>query len=143
MKKHLLLLTVFATLCLLLQAQEPDYAALQKLVESNRVTANYSFTYEGKVHCNGVITIQRPCFKASGNGIEVYCDGKTRWTVDPESKEVYIEAAGSAEDYLSYLTEISDMRIEKVKSEPMSPDLKSFVFDTGAIDSSWVVTDLR
>lgn len=31
----------------------------------------------------------------NGNGIEIFCDGKTTWMLDAEAKEVFIESADS------------------------------------------------
>lgn len=119
-----------------------DLDAVRKKLDVSRVRVNYSFVMQ-KVHCSGTITVQIPCFKASGNGIDVYSDGISRWTVDPESKEVYIENAEGPDDYLKYLLDIEDLKLSDLVSSPISDDLEMFVFDVSKLDSSWVVTDLR
>ena len=139
MKKSVIL-CILAFLCLSAGAQDID--AIRRKLDVSRVRVNYSFVMQ-KVYCNGTITVQIPCFKASGNGIDVYSDGVTRWTVDPESKEVYIENAEGPDDYAKYLLDIEDLKLSDLVSTPISDDLSMFVFDVSKLDSSWVVTDLR
>ena len=136
----------FATIVLLLSicsaVMAQDLDAVRKKLDVSRVRVDYSFVMQ-KVHCSGTITVQIPCFKASGNGIDVYSDGVTRWTVDPESKEVYIEEAEGPDDYLKYLLDIEDLKLSDLTTTPITDDLSMFVFDVSKLDSSWVVTDLR
>ena len=75
--------------------------------------------------------------------MEIYCDGATRWTVDPQSREVYIETSGGLEELLPYRDSLTELKLSEVKYQPLSEDLSVFVFDVSALDSSWVVTDLR
>lgn len=138
--RKLILFFLSAVLCLNAGAQDLD--TIRKKLDVSRVRVNYSFVMQ-KVHCNGTITVQIPCFKASGNGIDVYSDGITRWTVDQESREVYIENAEGPEDYAMYLLDIEDLKLSDMVSTPLSDDLSMFVFDVSALDGSWVVTDLR
>lgn len=141
MKRLLLTLAILAGVSAF--AQNTDIDALRKMVENGRVSASYSFILNGKVNCSGVITVQQPCFKAEGNGMEIFCDGSTRWTVDRESKEVYIETAERPDEYLYYLSDITDLEIKNVRTEALSEDIGMFRFDVGKLDSQWVVTDLR
>lgn len=139
------ILTFAIALCLAAaaMAQNATIDELRKLVETNRVTADYSFLMQEKISCSGTITVQQPCFKVVGNGLEIYCDGKSRWTVDREAKEVYIEYSESPEEYMAYLPDVSDLKVTVVKTSPLSDDLKPFFFDVSRLDSSWVITDLR
>ena len=139
------ILTFAVALCLAAaaMAQNATIDELRKLVETNRVTADYSFLMQEKISCSGTITVQQPCFKVVGNGLEIYCDGKSRWTVDREAKEVYIEYSESPEEYMAYLPDVSDLKVTVVKTSPLSDDLKPFFFDVSRLDSSWVITDLR
>ncbi len=138
--KRSVIIVILSFFCLLAGAQDLD--TVRKKLDVSRVRVNYSFVMQ-KVHCSGTITVQIPCFKASGNGIDVYSDGISRWTVDPESKEVYIENAEGPDDYLKYLLDIEDLKLSDLVSSPISDDLEMFVFDVSKLDSSWVVTDLR
>ena len=87
--------------------------------------------------------MQGECYRAVGNGMEIYCDGATRWTVDPASKEVYIETAGGLEELLAWKDSITELSVTEVKYLPLSDDLSAFRFDTESLDDAWVVTDLR
>ena len=142
MKKILTLAFAFC-LAAAAMAQNATIDELRKLVETNCVTADYSFLMQEKISCSGTITVQQPCFKVVGNGLEIYCDGKSRWTVDREAKEVYIEYSESPEEYMAYLPDVSDLKVTVVKTSPLSDDLKPFFFDVSRLDSSWVITDLR
>ena len=138
--KRLISAFLFSMLCFAASAQSIEDVCAK--LEVSRVRVDYSFSIR-KVHCSGTITVQVPCFKASGNGVDVYSDGKTRWTVDPESREVYIEDAQGPDDYLKYLNDIDDLSLTGLRTSPLSDDLSPFVFDVSALDGSWVVTDLR
>ena len=141
MKKILVTILALVASGVFLGAQDNPEDVVAKL-QTNRVTVDYSFKYD-KVSCSGTITVQVPCYKAVGNGIEVWSDGVCRWTVDREAREVYIEAAESPEDYLNYLQGITDLSLKSVKCVPISEDISPFRFDVAALDKDWVVTDLR
>ena len=75
--------------------------------------------------------------------MEIYNDGTTRWAVDRESKEVYVEEAEGLEELIAWQESLTDLKITEVKYLPLLEDLSEFRFDTAALDASWVVTDLR
>ncbi|MBQ1699053.1 MAG: outer membrane lipoprotein carrier protein LolA [Bacteroidales bacterium] len=71
---------------------------------SSLVTFKYSFstvsdgpsmTGEGDVKLSG------SSFLVNGNGLEVWCDGKTRWTIDRSAREAMVESVDEAEDGIS------------------------------------------
>ena len=144
MKKWLLPLLA-ALLPLSLAAQEQQLSDIASHLGANRVSLHYDcvFTQDAPVHLTGVLTIQAPCYRAVGNGMEIYNDGTTRWTVDPESKEVYVEEAEGLEELIAWQESLTDLKITEVKYLPLQEDLSEFRFDTAALDASWVVTDLR
>ena len=41
--------------------------------------------------------VQDNAFRMNGNGLEVWCDGTVRWTVDREGKEAVVESVGENE----------------------------------------------
>ena len=45
-----------------------------------------------KVTGSGTVEMQGDSYIMNGNGIEVYCDGEVRWTVDRTSREVVLES---------------------------------------------------
>ena len=58
--------------------------------------ATFGFTYSmgGQVPLSGsgTVRIQGDAFIMQGDGLEVYCDGATRWTVDTAAEECYVES---------------------------------------------------
>lgn len=74
-------------------------------VSSSLVTFDYSFsmqTGKSKMKGSGTVKVQDNAFFMEGNGLEVWCDGKTRWTVDRMAEEALIESVDDSYD--SYAT---------------------------------------
>ncbi|MCR4824126.1 MAG: hypothetical protein K5849_02090 [Bacteroidales bacterium] len=130
---------------LAVSAQQQQIAEIASHLATDRITLHYDcvFTQDTPVHLTGVLTIQGSCYRAEGNGMEIYNDGTTRWTVDPKSKEVYIEPAEGLEDLLAWQESLTELKLSGVAYSPMQEDLSGFRFDTASLDDSWVVTDLR
>lgn len=57
------------------------------------VTFSYSFTVRGNapVRGEGTAVLQGNMFIVKGNGMEIWCDGKSRWTADRTAKELIVE----------------------------------------------------
>lgn len=140
-------ISLLATLLLSLTAvaQQPQPAELAARLQTDRISLRYActLTQDTPVKLSGTLLIQGECYRAIGNGVEIYCDGKDRWTVDPASKEVYIEPAGGLEELLAWKDSITELSLTEVKYLPLSDDLSAFRFDTASLDAAWVVTDLR
>ena len=126
-------------------AQQKQLSEIAAHLETNRISLQYACTIAqpAPVKLSGALLIQGDCYQAKGNGMEIYCDGTTRWTVDPESKEVYIETAESIEELALWQDNMKELSLTDVRYLPLSDDLSPFSFDTAALDASWVVTDLR
>ena len=63
-------------------------------VSTSLVSFDYSFsmpTKKAKMTGNGNVMVQGNSFVMNGNGLEIWCDGKTRWTIDRLSEEALIE----------------------------------------------------
>ena len=144
MKKTILLLMAFAV-ALTAAAQQKQLEEIASHIGTHRISLHYdcTFTQDVPVKLTGTLLVQGTCYQAKGNGMEIYCDGTTRWTVDPESKEVYIETAGGVEELVPWQDDLEDLSLTEVRYLPLSDDLSPFLFDTEALDASWVVTDLR
>lgn len=76
-------------------------------VSSSLVTFDYSFTMQTtksktKMTGSGNVKVQGNAFFMEGNGMEVWCDGSTRWTVDRFAEEALVESV--SESYDSYAT---------------------------------------
>ena len=76
-------------------------------VSSSLVTFDYSFTMQTtksktKMTGSGNVKVQGNAFFMEGNGMEVWCDGSTRWTIDRFAEEALVESV--RESYDSYAT---------------------------------------
>ena len=143
--KRLIIKLLMALLPLAAAAQQQQLAALAPHLQTDRISLHYdcTFTQDTPVKLSGELLVQGECYQARGNGMEIYCDGKTRWTVDPASKEVYVETAEGLDELVAMYESLSELSITGVKYLPLSEDLSAFRYDTSSLDASWVVTDLR
>lgn len=56
-------------------------------------TFDYKYSLSGSmpVSGSGTVRLQDSAFTMTGNGLDIKCDGSTRWTVDTVAEECYIE----------------------------------------------------
>ena len=143
MKKLTLLLLML--LPLTAAAQQPRLEDLAARLETNRIRVQYACTVmqPAPVKLAGELLVQGECYRSIGNGMEIYCDGATRWSVDPEALEVYIETAGGLEELIAWQDNLEDLSLTNISYLPLSDDLSAFRFDTSSLGPDWVVTDLR
>lgn len=147
---------IFLGLCLALlpgsmgaqNRQIDSNALLEELLgrlDSQRARIGYSCTIDNgtPVRLSGIILLQGNCYYAEGNGLKLYCNGPTRWTVDEEEKEVYIENSDGIREVLQYRDSLTDFSISELRYLDWSEDLSAFVFDTAKLSRDWIVTDLR
>ena len=166
------LLTVLILCCaaLLGGAAQGRMDALMAQLDTSLVSFDYRYRSEGDipVEGSGRITVEGRMYRSEGNGLKIWSDGTTRWTVDPSSREAYIENVADSPDILSnpapYLKSLSDVKadgsrisgiwtapdgtrmklsISNVEIRPRSRDATGFSFDVRSLDSTWVVSDLR
>ena len=139
------LMALLLSLTAAAQVSSQQVAEIAAHLDNSRISMRYActFTQDTPLKLSGTLTIQGECYRAQGNGMEIYCDGVTRWTVDPEAKEVYVETSGGLEELLLYRDSLTELKLSEVKYQPLSEDLSAFVFDTAALDPSWIITDLR
>ena len=86
-------------------AKSKTLEAFVSKVSSSLVSFDYSFTMptkKAKMTGNGNVRVQGNSFLVDGNGLEIWCDGKTRWTVDRISEEALVESVDDSFD--SYAT---------------------------------------
>lgn len=144
-----LLRTLGLILCLaagpVAAAQDRQVDEILSRARTMRVTLKYSCNISelSPLRVRGRLIVQGDCYYAEGYGMQIYCDGSTRWTVDTGEKEVYIEDAGGIAEILNYRDSVTNLKLSDIEYSPQSADSSSFIFDTAALDSSWVVTDLR
>lgn len=79
--------------------QQPSVLdALRNTSDSESIQIDYEFTAVTsgiRSFGDGRIELQGNSYHMNGNGIEIFCDGKTTWMLDAEAKEVFIESADS------------------------------------------------
>lgn len=97
---------IFAVLaCFSASAQERQaFDAFASSLTSGEVSFKYSFKVKADVPLsgNGSAVLSGDSYVIKGNGLEIWCDGKTRWTVDRTACEAYIETVEEdSSDYLA------------------------------------------
>ena len=82
------------------------------LAESHvQMTYSYTARISGiNNHGTGTLSVQGPMWKASGNGVEMYCDSSSVWIIDPAMKEVVIEPSAD-EASVEYVTNPAAMLV--------------------------------
>lgn len=92
-------------------SQSSAAVVMEEFVESisgKCVSFDYSYTLSGtsgKMTGSGHVVFQGDSFRQEGNGLETWCDGISKWTVDRNAKEAVVETVDtSSPDYLSYPT---------------------------------------
>lgn len=95
MMKRTFLYIVFILLPVLCGAQAGSYRDLVNRIASSRVRFSYTYSLSGQfpLSGSGTAVLQGDLFSLKGDGLEIRCDGKKRWTVDTKAEEVYIENA--------------------------------------------------
>jgi outer membrane lipoprotein-sorting protein len=91
MKRLFALLLVLTAFSAAGQNVVTDFA---KSLTDGCASFGYTYSMSGQVPLSGsgTIRLQGDAFTMQGDGLEVYCDGSTRWTVDTVAEECYIEA---------------------------------------------------
>lgn len=58
------------------------------------VTYSYNAISGVEVSGSGTLRLQGSSFLMKGDGLEIWCDGETRWTLDREAGEMVVESVG-------------------------------------------------
>lgn len=127
-------------------AQDSRLEKIVSMVQTSRISASVecrSYTQETMVTLNAEILAQGDCYYAESFSYKIYCNGDTRWTVDSENKEVYIEKAGGIMELADFIHMVEDLQIKRLQQFPLSEDLSAFTFNTEGLDKEWIITDLR
>lgn len=103
--KHLrgYILSVLLLLCAGVLAAQ-DTALLDRLYsDMSSSCVEMTYTYETEVSGvkavgEGKLDVQGEMWTMAGNGIQMWCDGKSLWVADPSLKEVVIEPASGEDD---------------------------------------------
>ena len=91
MKRLISIVLAFSTLTSFAQTSVDGFFA--KVGES-RVSFDYTFLVNAqtKIKGSGDVTVQDDAFRMNGNGLEVWCDGSVRWTIDRDGEEAVVES---------------------------------------------------
>lgn len=138
-------------LSILLSAAIPEeLTALMEESRNGRVELTYSCLVpvgEAPVRSEGTLLVESNCYLLKANGLEIYCDGRSRWSVDPEAKEVYIEEAPGVLEFVDdterYFSQLKDFRLLSSSTSGPVGNADEFRFDDASLPPDWVVTDLR
>lgn len=107
-------------------------------VSTSLVSFDYSFsmpTKKAKMTGNGNVMVQGNSFVMNGNGLEIWCDGKTRWTIDRLSEEALIEYVDDS--YESFATNPALM-IASVDEAFREISFSSTKFEEKVVDASYL-----
>jgi hypothetical protein len=80
--------------CLSAQARSKTLTDFTGKVSSSLVSFDYSFSCMingSKMTGKGVVKTQDGSFHVNGNGLDIWCDGHTMWTIDTAAEEAMIE----------------------------------------------------
>ncbi len=86
-------------------AKSKTLDAFVSKVSASLVSFDYSFsmpTKKATMTGSGSVKVQGTAFVVDGNGLEIWCDGRTRWTIDRISEEALVESVDDSYD--SYAT---------------------------------------
>lgn len=100
----LIIMTALSSLTMQSFAQNP-LESLRNMFASETVSMQCDYETE----LNGTlvvghsdVVVQNSMYSMQGNGLEVYCNGKTMWTIDESSYEVVIEPCSAQDmDYMA------------------------------------------
>jgi len=113
-------------------------------VSSSLVSFDYSYSMKtlksnSRMTGSGNVKVQGNAFMMDGNGLEIWCDGKTRWTVDRLAEEALVEYVDDSGD--SYATNPALM-ITSVDSAFQEISFEASKFQGKVVDAS-VLSPLR
>lgn len=169
---------LIAALLLPLAAFAQDRIPLLDKVPGHRVSFYYTYTIvkEGSPSqevTSGEVTLEGNAYRATGLGLEILCDGVTRWTREEAAREVLVETVQPDDAYANPAQLVASYRhfrdqITVHASGPDSLDVSlamdedtavrfvltgvtflpeqgqsEFSLDVSALPSDYIVTDLR
>ena len=104
-KTAIILAAALSVICIPAGAKSKTLGNFIEKVSASLVTFDYSFSMQtpkskSTMTGSGKVKLQDNSFYMEGNGLEVWCDGTTRWTVDRFAEEALVESVdGSAESF--------------------------------------------
>jgi len=94
MNRILICIAVFVMAAFSAMAQGDSLDKLVKALDEQSASFDYTFSTSGslKLTGSGIVKVQGACFYLKGNGLEVWSDGESIWTLDTAAKELYIDS---------------------------------------------------
>lgn len=114
-------------------------------VAQSRVTFGYSYQVKGEIPLTGKgsIELQGVCFKMDSNGVEIFSNGSTRWTIDREAAECYIENASTQErltDPTSFIQSVGSAFIRSSERDSHFGNVRTKAYDLVPVSPSSGIT---
>lgn len=114
-------------------------------VAQSRVTFGYSYHVKGEIPLTGKgsIELQGVCFKMNSNGVEIFSNGSTRWTIDREAAECYIENAAAQErltDPTSFIQSVGSAFIRTSERDSHFGDARTKAYDLTPVSRNSGIT---
>lgn len=114
MRRSVILASMLALLAAVPAKADKVLDAFSAKAATSCVDFNYSFSVKSDIPLSGSGTgsVKGSSYHITGSGLDIWCDGQNRWTVDKAAKEVIIESFDGAEDAYAanpalFLTDIS------------------------------------
>lgn len=105
MKFFKAILTTALSFWMMQSSAQMPLEALRNMFDGSAVSIECEYTTEiqqTQVAGRSEIVVQGNMYTMKGNGLEVYCDGNTVWTIDAAAQEVVIEPCSPQErDYMA------------------------------------------
>ena len=171
--KRIISLALSLLICLGAFAQQERIdEMLRHFRQGDRISLDFSFCQNGNsvLKTDGSLVLQGSRYLVKMGEVRIISDGKTQWTVDEISQEIYLEQSGGLLSFLydpeyikksvssltskgnslsGVFTTGKDRKIniqfslKNIDFGKASDDLSGFSFDCSDYIEPWVITDLR
>lgn len=93
MKRLFAIIAFLATCAFQMSAQQDSFDKMLSALSAQSASFEYSFSTNASIKMtgSGKVLVQDTCFKVEGNGLEIWSDGESIWTIDRAGKEGIIE----------------------------------------------------
>ena len=168
--KRTIVCLILAVFALNTGAQNLTLAKLGEMTRSGRVDFDFKITGGDNPDVCGSISVQGNLYTMEISGNRIICDGKARYTIDNDSREVYIEKPDNVSALLTsskFQKSVSGLKygaggdsvsgvftnpddkkkynfsISKIVYSKKGEDKSAFAFSTSSLGKDWIITDLR
>lgn len=149
MRRTFIIASMLALLAAVPAKADKVLDAFSAKAATSYVDFNYSFAVKSDVPLSGKGsgTVKGGSYHVTGSGLDIWCDGKNRWTVDKAAKEVIIESLEGYDDAFAvnpalFLTDLS-ASFKEVSAAQASYHGKTYHCVTLAPKVSGSITELK